>query len=740
MDLTAIEKISSYRSLILIAMLLCVCTLKANDISIIPRPLSFKQSKGSFVLKENSVISYSTELHSQAKYLHEIISQSTGWKLRLKEGSSKANIVLNMSPDKVKHSEGYELEVKSDKVIINGADEAGVFYGIQTLLQLFPSEIYNDKIIEGIEWAVPAVSIYDAPERPWRGMMLDVARYFYDKEFVKKYIDMMSMYKMNKLQFHLIDDSGWRLEIKKYPRLTEIGAWAGNDSKRLGGYYNQDDIKELIEYGKLRNVEIIPEIEFPAHMLSAIVAYPWLSCTEKQHEVPVQHFISRDLLCIGKESSFRFLEDVLEEVVNLFPSEYINIGGDEAVYSRWDECPKCREVMKMEGFDKPSQLQGYLTNIVAEMMKSRNRTVIGWEEIIQRGKINNPVVAVMWHNVKDTIQATNTGHRAILSPATHAYFDFPESNTPGEVKAATWMPPISVEKCYSMEVNDYSPSSTVIGVQGCFWSDQFIHGNILQEISPLNENRSENYAEYLTFPRMLALSEVAWCKADNRNYHNFSERLSNHFQKLDYKNCHYRVPEPEVVSLTENEDGSVTYEMKSKVKGAKILYTTNGRYPNIHSKVYEEPVTVKEKSDFMAITVVNNRHYSLPVYKAPDYSAYSEYGQFAYKWTEMQIQKTMSPMKFEVTGKISGNGKYKITFIRTSGDVNMKIGKLRIFKRDELLAEVDGSGVLNDSDNNATYSFTVDAFEAGTPFYIELETCGEGGNRIKGLVFIKKYS
>lgn len=740
MDLTAIEKISSYRSLILIAMLLCVCTLKANDISIIPRPLSFKQSKGSFVLKENSVISYSTELHSQAKYLHEIISQSTGWKLRLKEGSSKANIVLNMSPDKVKHSEGYELEVKSDKVIINGADEAGVFYGIQTLLQLFPSEIYNDKIIEGIEWAVPAVSIYDAPERPWRGMMLDVARYFYDKEFVKKYIDMMSMYKMNKLQFHLIDDSGWRLEIKKYPRLTEIGAWAGNDSKRLGGYYNQDDIKELIEYGKLRNVEIIPEIEFPAHMLSAIVAYPWLSCTEKQHEVPVQHFISRDLLCIGKESSFRFLEDVLEEVVNLFPSEYINIGGDEAVYSRWDECPKCREVMKMEGFDKPSQLQGYLTNIVAEMMKSRNRTVIGWEEIIQRGKINNPVVAVMWHNVKDTIQATNTGHRAILSPATHAYFDFPESNTPGEVKAATWMPPISVEKCYSMEVNDYSPSSTVIGVQGCFWSDQFIHGNILQEISPLNENRSENYAEYLTFPRMLALSEVAWCKADNRNYHNFSERLSNHFQKLDYKNCHYRVPEPEVVSLTENEDGSVTYEMKSKVKGAKILYTTNGRYPNIHSKVYEEPVTVKEKSDFMAITVVNNRHYSLPVYKVPDYSAYSEYGQFAYKWTEMQIQKTMSPMKFEVTGKISGNGKYKITFIRTSGDVNMKIGKLRIFKRDELLAEVDGSGVLNDSDNNATYSFTVDAFEAGTPFYIELETCGEGGNRIKGLVFIKKYS
>lgn len=191
---------------------------------------------------------------------------------------------------------------------MTGRDAGGIFYGIQTLLQLFPPQVYSDKRQHGVEWIVPAVTIYDAPNRPWRGMMLDVARYFYDKEFVKKYIDMMAMYKLNKLQFHLIDDSGWRLEIKKYPRLTEVGAWAGPDHNRLGGFYTQEDIKELIAYGQVRNVEIIPEIEFPAHILSAVVAYPWLSCTGLQHEVPTQHFISRDLLCVGKESSLQFYE------------------------------------------------------------------------------------------------------------------------------------------------------------------------------------------------------------------------------------------------------------------------------------------------------------------------------------------------------------------------------------------------------------------------------------------------
>lgn len=707
-----------------------------HPVSIVPKPLHLEQTEEQFVLKSGMTIACEEGLKEQAEYLSQMLRQATGWEIKVRPDSRKGNIVLVLDTVANKHSEGYSLSVDKKSIRISGADEAGVFYGLQTLLQLLPEEVYRNRLAGQIKWVVPGVQIVDYPERPWRGMMLDVARYFYDKEFVKKFIDMMAMYKLNKLQFHLIDDSGWRLEIKKYPRLTEVGAWAGPDSRRLGGYYTQDDIREILEYARLRQVEVIPEIEFPAHMLSAVVAYPWLGCTGKQHEVPDQHFISRDLLCVGKESSYQFLKDVLDETVALFPSQYINIGGDEAVYTNWEQCPRCQEVMKREGLSKASELQGYLTNVVADMMKKKNRTVIGWEEIIQRGKLNEQVVALMWHNVGDTIQATRTGHKAILTPATHLYFDFPESRTPGEVKAATWMPPISLEKCYGMEVNDYSPSSTVMGVQGCFWSDQFIHGTVLQEITPLNENRSEQYAEYLIFPRMLALAELAWLPKAERKYADFAERMTLQYAKLDAKGCNYRVPEPKILSMTQEGD-SLCFTLAPTVAGAPIRYTTDGSYPTIHSAVYNGPLRVKNKSDFHAMTVVNDRHYSLPIYFAPDYSAYKQYGEFTTEWKPLQVQTSPSKWRFECTGKISGNGEYEIAFIQTGGQNVLKLGNLSLLKRDEKLAEIS----INRSSqcgNPILGSLKVDAFEAGTPFYIEVEANGINGNDTRGLVFIRK--
>jgi hexosaminidase len=707
-----------------------------HPVSIVPKPLHLEQTEEQFVLKSGMTIACEEGLKEQAEYLSQMLRQATGWEIKVRPDSRKGNIVLVLDTVANKHSEGYSLSVDKKSIRISGADEAGVFYGLQTLLQLLPEEVYRNRLADQMKWTVPGVQIVDYPKRPWRGMMLDVARYFYDKEFVKKFIDMMAMYKLNKLQFHLIDDSGWRLEIKKYPRLTEVGAWAGPDSRRLGGYYTQDDIREILEYARLRQVEVIPEIEFPAHMLSAVVAYPWLGCTGKQHEVPDQHFISRDLLCVGKESSYQFLKDVLDETVALFPSQYINIGGDEAVYTNWEQCPRCQEVMKREGLSKASELQGYLTNVVADMMKKKNRTVIGWEEIIQRGKLNEQVVALMWHNVGDTIQATRTGHKAILTPATHLYFDFPESRTPGEVKAATWMPPISLEKCYGMEVNDYSPLSTVMGVQGCFWSDQFIHGTVLQEITPLNENRSEQYAEYLIFPRMLALAELAWLPKAERKYADFAERMTLQYAKLDAKGCNYRVPEPKILSMTQEGD-SLCFTLAPTVAGAPIRYTTDGSYPTIHSAVYNGPLRVKNKSDFHAMTVVNDRHYSLPIYFAPDYSAYKQYGEFTTEWKPLQVQTSPSKWRFECTGKISGNGEYEIAFIQTGGQNVLKLGNLSLLKRDEKLAEIS----INRSSqcgNPILGSLKVDAFEAGTPFYIEVEANGINGNDTRGLVFIRK--
>ena len=330
-------------SLLLLLSPVSVAGVPSGRIDIIPKPSSVElMCDPDFVLNERTVIRYDAASEAQARYLQELLQTSTGFGLRMLESGSGRGIKLSVDPTVVSDAEGYVLKSDSRSVNIVGHDAAGVFYGIQTLLQLFPVEIYSGTVVRGVDWKLPPLIIKDAPERPWRGMMLDVARYFYNKDFVKKYIDMMAMYKLNKLQFHFIDDSGWRMEIKKYPALTEVGAWASTGAYPLGGYYTQEDIKEIIEYASVRGVEIIPEIEFPAHMLSAIVAYPWLSCTGLQHQVPNQHFISRDILCVGKQSSFDFLRDVLEETVALFPSDYINIGGDEAVYTSWENCPDCQ--------------------------------------------------------------------------------------------------------------------------------------------------------------------------------------------------------------------------------------------------------------------------------------------------------------------------------------------------------------------------------------------------------------
>lgn len=716
-----------------------------DNINIIPKPIEINQTAGTFKLTKQTVISCDQTLNSQAQYLQDILGSSTGWDLPIIGKSSKSGSIRLAISSAVRQKEGYRLTVTPQSVLIEAADEGGAFYGIQTLLQLFPAEVYSPYRQKNMDWTAPAVTISDAPSQPWRGMMLDVARYFYDKDFVKKYIDMMAMYKLNKLQFHLIDDSGWRLEIKKYPKLTEVGAWAGEvgttsgiDQNRLGGYYTQEDIKEIIAYAKVRNVEVIPEIEFPAHMLSAVVAYPWLSCTEEQHEMPTQHFISRDILCVGKESSYQFLQDVLDETVDLFPSKYINIGGDEAVYDRWKTCPKCQKVMKDNGLSKVSDLQGYLTNRVLQMMKKKNRTVIGWDEIIQRGKLDEQVVALCWHTEKDTIRAVEKNHLAILTPATHTYFDFPESKTPGEIKAATWMPPVSVEKCYSLSVKDYVPGSHVLGVQGCYWSDQFIHGTTLQELYPLNENRSENYAEYLSFPRIIALAEVGWTKQNKRNFEDFSQRLSHHFTRLEQKGCHYRVPEPRIISMKESADG-VTFTLDKSVDGSIIRYTTDGSYPTIHSKIYTSPVKVSNKNNFRAITVVNNHHYSLPIYFARDYKEFKEFGTFTTAWNPSVIKEKITPWRIDATGKISGNGTYEVTFIQTDGSKDLQIKDVRILKRHELLASLEEVKTVSKT-TKPTYRFVIDSFEAGTPFYIDTHVLGIGGNDTNGAVFIKKIS
>ena len=369
------------------------------------------------------------------------------------------------------------------------------------------------------------------------------------------------------------------------------------------------------------------------------------------------------------------------------------------------------------------------------MAARRGRTVLGWEEIIQRGRVETPVTALIWHNVADTIQATRTGHKAVLTPCTHLYFDFPEGATPGEVKHATWMPPIPLEKTYGIEVNDYAPTSTVVGVQGSMWADQFIHGTVLQEIPLIDENRSERYMEYFTFPRLLALSEVAWTPRALRDYGSFLDRLSRQYARLDAKGCGYRVPEPRIAA-TEPAGDSLRVTLAPAVAGAPIVYTTDGSYPTVHSARYTAPVTVARAADLRAMTVVSPRHYSLPTYTPPDYSAYAALGTFAAAWKPLDLQPGPATWRLDCSGKVTANGTYDVTFVQTRGNKALRLGRLRLVKRDAVSAE---AAPADNTGGHHTYTLTVTDFEAGTPYYIEVETDAGGTNDSAGLVFVRKH-
>ncbi|MFI3315295.1 MAG: beta-N-acetylhexosaminidase, partial [Rikenellaceae bacterium] len=524
-----------------------VITSYASEINLIPKPQKLEITEGeNYTITSKTTINYSEELKDLALLLSDYIYAPTGIKLETTLSSKGGKNTIQLAIDNsIESREGYILDITSKGVTIKAKTGAGAFYGVQTLLQLLPAQIESEKLVN-IDLTLPAVAISDQPQFEWRGVMLDVSRYFYSKDFVLRFIDMMSMYKMNTLHFHLVDDSGWRLEIKKYPLLTSIGAFAGEGENRTGGFYTQDDIKEMIKYGELRGVEIIPEIEFPAHMLSAVVAYPWLSCRDEQLKMPLQHYISKDLICVGQERSIEFLKDVLEETFELFPSKYVHIGGDEAVYTYWESCPHCQEIMKKEGLSRAAELQAYLTNIVAEIAEKHGRTIVGWDEILERGKVDKPVVSMIWRNINNVEHVLNSEHMAVLTPVQSAYFDMPENRLPGQIQAATWSNPISVERCYSFETAKFEGNAKILGVQASMWSDQFINGTTLQEISLLNENRSENYVEYLMLPRLLAMAEVCWTPNSERDFKDFDARLSAHYTRLGCAGFNYCIPVPEV--------------------------------------------------------------------------------------------------------------------------------------------------------------------------------------------------
>lgn len=411
--------------------------------SVIPQPVLMESSGSGFTLNSGTVIVAGTpDLASIGELLAATLTAQRRLKLSIasseKPGTGSA-VILSLDPS-IAENEGYDLTVGRDRIRIAGKYPAGVLYGVQTLLQLIPTRLEDLGGAGGSgEYRIPGVHVADNPRFPWRGMHLDVCRHFFTKEFIKKYLDLMAMHKMNVFHWHLTEDQGWRIEIKKYPRLTEIGAWrvdredkpwdqrgtAGPDEKATyGGFYTQDDVREIVEYAARRCITVIPEIEMPAHAIAALAAYPELSCTGGPFTViPGGIWPIKDIYCAGNERTFDFLEDVLTEVMDLFPSKYIHIGGDEAAKDNWKACPKCQARIRVEGLKDEEELQSYFIRRIEKFLISKNRKLIGWDEILQGGLA--PEATVMsWRGMAGGVAAAQQGHEVIMTPTEYCYFDY----------------------------------------------------------------------------------------------------------------------------------------------------------------------------------------------------------------------------------------------------------------------------------------------------------------------------
>lgn len=522
---------------LLLATALCLSMLSAHaadaNYNVVPLPKSVVMAKGlPFNLTNATTIVYegtNPDMKRNARFLSEYIQQASGIKTAVldKRDKKAAAIVLTIDP-KVTGAEAYRLSVNNKQVTIAASTPAGVFYGIQTLRKSLPVQTTGEAI------TLPAVTVADAPRFGYRGMMLDCARHFFPLSFVKKFIDILAMHNMNVFHWHLTEDQGWRLEIKSHPELTakssmRSGTVIGHnatvdDSIPHGGFYTQQEAREIVEYARQRHITVIPEIDMPGHMLAALAAYPELGCTGGPYEVGHRWGVYKDVLCLGKESTYKFVQDVIDEVVDIFPAKYFHIGGDESPTVMWEKCPKCLQKAKDENTDI-KHLQQYFTNRVEKYLNGKGKSIIGWDEILE-GKINQSATIMSWRGVEPGLKAAKQGHDVIMTPSSHVYFDhYQAKDTKHEPDAIGGCSP--VEKVYSYEplpdTLSAEAKNRIKGVQANLWT----------EYIPFTTQ-----AEYMVLPRMAALAEVQWTPVAKKNFDDFSKRalrLSDLYDRYGYQ-------------------------------------------------------------------------------------------------------------------------------------------------------------------------------------------------------------
>ncbi|RYU92969.1 glycoside hydrolase family 20 protein [Emticicia agri] len=584
-------------------LILSFSSIAQNKYAIIPKPLELTPLAGEFTIDTQTKILIpkgAADIRPLAEMLAERVVITSGIQLPIEEADISnslvpANKTIVFAPykeqvmNKMLGDEDYILKADAKGVILAGATGKGEFYALQSLLQLLPPQIFSSSLEKGVKWTVPACTIFDRPRYGHRGGMLDVARHFFPVSFVKKYIDLLALHKMNKFHWHLTDDQGWRIEIKKYPKLTEIGSkrkesmkghyndWKF-DGTPHGGFYTQTEIKEVIAYAQKKFITIIPEIEMPGHALAALASYPELGCTEKSlkggpYEVTGIWGVHDDVFC-PTETTFRFLEDVLTEVIALFPGDYVHIGGDECPKTAWKQSAFCQALMKKEGLKDEDELQSYFIKHFDKFLTSKGKKIIGWDEILEGGISPNATI-MSWRGVEGGIAAAQQNHDAIMTPTGFCYLDYYQSDPSTEPLAIGGYLPL--EKVYGYEPTPKAltpeQAKHILGIQANLWTEYI---------------QTPEQAEYMLYPRASAIAETGWTSARLKDYDDFTTRLKIHFERLKYLAVNYAKSYYDITaSSAMNAKSQVIVKLQSVDKAAIIRYTLDGSAPTASSAIYQ---------------------------------------------------------------------------------------------------------------------------------------------------------
>ena len=591
-----------------------------QSIKIIPEPVSLIKGAGSFELPKEIRISapVSKELSPTIQFLQQKLSTATGYAASTTTETKQANILLELVPGDQLGGEGYILSVNSTRILIRANKPAGLFYGVQSLLQLLHPAIESKQLVQNVKWEIPAVEIKDQPKLNWRGLMLDVSRHFFTVDEVKQYIDAMVRYKYNMLHFHLTDDEGWRLEIKSLPKLTEVGAWRinrtgtfnsfgtpePNEPKTYGGFYTHEDIKELVRYASERFVNIIPEIDVPGHSLAAVAAYPELSCTlgadkyQPRYGQPIMDWsrgappiaLLDNTLCPANEKVYGFMDNVLTEVAQLFPFEYIHLGGDEAPHNFWEKNAQVQALMKREGLKTIPQVQAYFEKRVETIVKAKGKKMMGWDEVLEGGV--SPSTAIMsWRGEKAGIEASQKGHYVVMSPTQFAYIDYMQGDV--AVESPVYAKLLLNQSYKFNPLPKGANAKYILGGQANLWTEQVY---------------TMRYAEYMTWPRGFAIAESLWSPEEKKNWDGFVAKTEDHFKRLQYAETNYSpaMYDP-AVTVKKLAGAQYTIELTPEISGLTMHYSFDNSPPDNFYPSYKEPLIIPKGASQLRIITYRNK-------------------------------------------------------------------------------------------------------------------------------------